>query len=88
MRKKSCATTMAGVVWLLLVLPAWGETALERVRQSGEIHIGTDATYPPFETKVGEAYEGFDIDLGEAVARKLGVRVVWNNVSFDGIFRR
>ncbi len=56
------------------------------MRRSGEIHIGTDATYPPFESKVGEVYEGFDIELGEAVARRLGVRVVWTNVSFDGIF--
>jgi His/Glu/Gln/Arg/opine family amino acid ABC transporter permease subunit len=71
---------------LLLALPCWGESSLERIRRTGEIHIGTDATYPPFESKVGEAYEGFDIDLGEAVAQKLGVRPVWINVSFDGIF--
>ncbi|MBI2502386.1 MAG: ABC transporter permease subunit [Candidatus Latescibacteria bacterium] len=70
----------------LLILPCWGESGLERIRRSGEIHIGTDATYPPFESKVGEVYEGFDIDLGEAVARRLGVRVLWTNVSFDGIF--
>jgi len=70
----------------LFALPCWGESGLERVRRLGEIHIGTDATYPPFESKVGEVYEGFDIELGEAVARKLGVRPVWTNVSFDGIF--
>ncbi|MCC7261252.1 MAG: basic amino acid ABC transporter substrate-binding protein, partial [Candidatus Latescibacteria bacterium] len=80
--------------WLLGVLaclamaagPVRSETTLERVRRTGELQIGTDATYPPFETKVGEVYEGFDIDLGEEVARRLGVRPVWNNVSFDGIF--
>lgn len=70
----------------LLALPSWAETALERIRRTGEIQVGTDATYPPFESKVGEAYEGFDIELGEAVARQLGARVVWTNVSFDGIF--
>lgn len=78
---------LSALFWVcLLVLPCWGESGLERVRQSGEIHIGTDATYPPFESKVGEAYEGFDIELGEAVARHLGVRAAWTNVSFDGIF--
>lgn len=66
--------------------PARSETTLEKINRTGVLQIGTDATYPPFETKVGEAYEGFDIDLGEEVARRLGVRPVWNNVSFDGIF--
>jgi His/Glu/Gln/Arg/opine family amino acid ABC transporter permease subunit len=70
----------------LSILPCLAETGLERVRRTGELRVGTDATYPPFESKVGEAYEGFDIELGEAVARSLGVRVVWTNVSFDGIF--
>ncbi len=70
----------------LLVLPCGAETTLEKVRRMGELHVGTDATYPPFETKVGEEYEGFDIDLGEAVVRELGVRLQWTNVSFDGIF--
>lgn len=70
----------------LLVTSSFAETTLERIRRRGEIHVGTDATYPPFESKVGEVYEGFDVDLGEAVAREMGVRIVWTNVSFDGIF--
>ncbi|MSS70154.1 MAG: transporter substrate-binding domain-containing protein [Candidatus Latescibacteria bacterium] len=71
---------------LCLMSPCFAETTLERVRRTGEIQVGTDATYPPFESKVGEVYEGFDVDLGEAVAREMGVRIVWTNVSFDGIF--
>lgn len=69
-----------------LTTPTFSETTLERIRRLGEIQIGTDATYPPFETKVGDAYEGFDIDLAEAMAREIGIRIVWNNVSWDGIF--
>lgn len=70
----------------LLASFSFAETTLERVRRTGAIQVGTDATYPPFESKVGEAYEGFDVDLGEAVAREVGVQIVWTNVSFDGIF--
>ena len=59
---------------------------LDEVRASGELVVGTDATYPPFESKVGDLYEGFDVDLLEAIGRRLGVRVRWVNASFDGIF--
>lgn len=60
--------------------------ALTRVRQAGELVIGTDATYPPFENKVGHDLVGFDIDLGNALAEKLGVKPRWVNSAFDGIF--
>src|SRR5882762_5411468 len=62
------------------------QSALERVRQSGELRIGTDATYPPFETAEGGQYTGFDIDLGTALARELGVKPRFVNAAFDGIF--
>jgi His/Glu/Gln/Arg/opine family amino acid ABC transporter permease subunit len=70
----------------LLTAPAAGQDTLDEIRRRGELRIGTDATYPPFEQKVGDRYEGFDIDLGGAIARRLGVKAVWTNISFDGIF--
>jgi lysine-arginine-ornithine-binding protein len=73
---------------LLLFLfqsPAFSQS-LDRVRKSGELRIGTDATYPPFETAEGGQYSGFDIDLGNAIGRELGVKTRWINASFDGIF--
>jgi ABC-type amino acid transport substrate-binding protein len=65
---------------------AFAETTLERVRRTGELRIGTDATYPPFETAEGDQFTGFDIDIANAIARQLGVRAVYRNASFDGIF--
>jgi His/Glu/Gln/Arg/opine family amino acid ABC transporter permease subunit len=69
-----------------LAAPAFSTGALERVRAEGVLRIGTDATYPPFEAKAGDRFEGFDIDLGELIGQELGVRVAWTNMSFDGIF--
>ncbi len=76
-----------GFGWLLLLSNSmlWGDT-LASIRARGEIVIGTDATYPPFEQKVGDHLEGFDIDLGNAIARKLGVKARWVNADFGGIF--
>jgi His/Glu/Gln/Arg/opine family amino acid ABC transporter permease subunit len=79
---------IAAAVLLLLLSPLslLAQTGLERVRQSGELRVGTDATYPPFETVEGDVYSGFDVDLMEALARELGVRARFVNASFDGIF--
>lgn len=78
-----------GCALLLLLLsqaPTLAQSALERVRKSGELRIGTDATYPPLESAEGGQFTGFDIDVGNAVARELGVRAVFINSGFDGIF--
>jgi His/Glu/Gln/Arg/opine family amino acid ABC transporter permease subunit len=73
---------------LLLLFPfsSIAQTALQRVRQTGELRVGTDATYPPFETAEGGQFTGFDIDLANAVAREMGVRAAFTNSGFDGIF--
>ena len=62
------------------------QTALERVRRNGELRIGMDATYPPFGSVEGGEFSGFDVDLGRAIARELGVQPVFVNAGFDGIF--
>jgi His/Glu/Gln/Arg/opine family amino acid ABC transporter permease subunit len=70
---------------LALVLPARA-SSLDEIRSRGTLKIGTDATYPPFELKVGDRFEGFDIDLGNEIARELGVTAHWENIAWDGIF--
>ncbi len=50
------------------------------------LRIGTDATYPPFESMKNGAFTGFDIELGDAVAQEMGARAQWINTAFDGVF--
>lgn len=55
----------------------------------GELLVGTDAPYPPFEIGTPEEgnFTGFDKDLMDAIAEKLGVTPTYQNSSFDTIFR-
>lgn len=62
------------------------EGTLARIQRTRELVIGTDATYPPFESVQGDRFVGFDIELGEAIAAELGAKVRWVNTAFDGIF--
>ncbi|MBV9866118.1 MAG: ABC transporter permease subunit [Abitibacteriaceae bacterium] len=78
------------VSFILLLLSygqvAQGANALQSIHQRGVLVIGSDATYPPFELKTGDRFEGFDIDLGNEIGKELGVPVRWENINWDGIF--
>src|SRR5438067_5355045 len=88
MLRAGCVPFLIALLALLAPCPGWAGSALDEIRQRHEVVIGTDATYPPFEEKVGDGFQGFDIDLGNAIARDLGrgVKARWVNISFDGIF--
>lgn len=45
----------------------------------------TDATFPPMEFTENQKMAGFDIELTEAIAHKLGRSVQWTNVDFKGL---
>ena len=68
--------------------------ALERVLETGVLHVGMDASYPPFETVDGEGnLVGFDVDLARQLAARLGaahgtqVRVEFvANLPYDGLY--
>lgn len=66
-------------------LALWG-CGSRSVRPTRELVIGTDATFPPLEFMQGEAFRGFDIEMGTALAREMGRKPVWVNCGFDGIF--
>lgn len=57
--------------------------------EDGQLLVGTDAPYPPFEigTPEGGDFSGFDKDLMDAIAAKLGLEPTYQNSSFDTIFR-
>jgi len=59
---------------------------LETICERGKIVISTDADYAPQSsvTPSGD-FEGFDIDVGEEIARRLGVEAEWSAQIWDTI---
>lgn len=53
--------------------------------QSDVIKVATDATFPPMEFMENDKFAGFDIELVEAVAAKMGKKVEWVNIDFKGL---
>jgi len=56
----------------------------EIVKQ-GSIKVAIVPNYPPLEFKdpATNTLTGFDVELGEALGRKLGLKIVWQETSFD-----
>jgi len=53
--------------------------------QGNVLKVGTDATFPPMEFSENGKRTGFDIELVEAVAKKLGRQVEWVDIDFKGL---
>jgi polar amino acid transport system substrate-binding protein len=59
------------------------------IKADGVITIGTDSTYAPSEflDTDGKTVIGFDVDLFDAVAAKLGLKTKWVTAGFDTIIQ-
>ena len=59
----------------------------QSIAADGKIVFGTDASYPPneFPAPDGTTIIGWDVDLGTAVAQKLGLKAEFQNSAFPGI---
>jgi len=75
---------MAGV--LLVGCGQKGKNSLEEVQKSGKLTVGLDDSYPPMEFRdSNNKLVGFDVDLGDAVGKKLGVKTEYTSTDFNGI---
>ncbi|MHA1563416.1 MAG: transporter substrate-binding domain-containing protein, partial [Promethearchaeota archaeon] len=64
------------------------DTSLADIIAAGEITVGIEAAYPPFEDRDPETDEiiGFDPDIMAIIADDIGVDIVWKDVGWDVIF--
>ncbi|HEX5826021.1 MAG TPA: transporter substrate-binding domain-containing protein [Candidatus Limnocylindrales bacterium] len=59
---------------------------LDKVLKAGKIVMSTDPQYPPQSSLTAEGnYEGFDIDVGTEIAKRLGVEIAFETPSWDAL---
>jgi polar amino acid transport system substrate-binding protein len=63
--------------------PDDGEAADLGLAEEGVIQVGSDIDFPPFEFVEDGEIKGFDIDLMEEIAGRLGLEVEWVDAGFD-----
>ncbi|MCI7550815.1 MAG: transporter substrate-binding domain-containing protein [Actinomycetaceae bacterium] len=59
---------------------------LAKIKDAGELKVGTEAQYAPYEFKDAQAnFAGADIALAQQIADDLGVKLTVTDMKFDGI---
>ena len=67
-------------------LPVHAGETLDKIKTAGTIRIGTEGTYAPFTFHdQSNKLVGFDVEIGEAVAEKLGVKAEFIEGKWDGL---
>ncbi|MDO9416644.1 amino acid ABC transporter substrate-binding protein [Pararhizobium sp.] len=76
----------ATLVHLVSFAPSHAETNLERIKTAGVLKIGTEGTYAPF-TYHDDANKlvGFDVEIGQEIAKRLGVTAEFLEGKWDGL---
>jgi cystine transport system substrate-binding protein len=77
---------IAGAVQSAGALPGQAGENLDAIKAAGVLKIGTEGTYAPFTYHDASGkLVGFDVEIGEAVAEKLGVEPEFVEGKWDGL---
>ena len=73
---------MKKLIALLVALMMLGTAA---AAMADTVTVAFNPEYPPFEYVNGEAYEGYDVEMIEAIAEKAGFEIEFEAMDFDAV---
>ncbi len=79
---KSAALAVAAT--LAFVSAAQART-VEAIKKDGKIVIATEGQFAPFNFYQGKQLTGFEVEVAEAIAARMGVKVEWKAMGFDAL---
>ena len=78
--KKLLAVTLAVMMLCLCFAGCGGSNGL--TKEEGKLIMATNAAFPPYEYKEGDSFKGIDVEIATAIANKLGLELVIEDVDF------
>ncbi|ADV65744.1 ABC transporter substrate-binding protein [Deinococcus maricopensis] len=75
---------------LLLTLVVTGSlhahaNTLADIKRTGVLRLATEGNYTPFNYYKGKTLTGFEVELGNAIAKQLGVKAQWTTNVFESL---
>jgi polar amino acid transport system substrate-binding protein len=64
---------------------AQAQGTLEKVKKAGTLTVANSFAYAPFGFIENGKPAGYDVDLGDAIGKRMGVAVKWEKIDFKGI---
>ena len=77
--------SLVGVLLLSLALGASAADLLDTVKQRGTLKVALEGTYPPFNYKDNGELAGFEVELANALAQKMGVKAEFSTSEWSAI---
>lgn len=76
--------TLASALLAATALSAQAQALPDRIKSAGKIIVATQPNYAPiaFKDPATNQLTGFDIELGEAIGKELGVKIEWQETAF------
>jgi polar amino acid transport system substrate-binding protein len=76
--------TLASALLAATALSAQAQALPDRIKTAGKIIVATQPNYAPiaFKDPATNQLTGFDIELGEAIGKELGVKIEWQEAAF------
>jgi polar amino acid transport system substrate-binding protein len=82
---KTVARGLAVALTGALMLCTAQARSFDDIKKDGKIIIATDGQFAPFNYFQGNKLAGFEVDVAEAMAQKMGVKIEWKALSFDAL---
>ena len=57
----------------------------EEIKKDGKVIVATEGSFAPFNFFKGPQLTGFEVELAEALAKKMGVAIEWRALAFDAL---
>ncbi|HEY2928214.1 ABC transporter substrate-binding protein [Piscinibacter sp.] len=82
---KAAAKALALAFALCLAASGAQARSFDDIKKDGKIIIATEGQFAPFNFFQGSKLTGFEVELAEAMAAKMGVKFEWKALSFDAL---
>ncbi len=77
--------TLAAAALALCAAATVQARPLADIQKSGTIILASEGQYAPFNFFKGKQLTGYEIDVAEAVVKKMGLKYEWKTVGFDAL---
>jgi polar amino acid transport system substrate-binding protein len=76
---------IAAAAGALFAASAAQARSVEDIRKSGTLIVASEGKFAPFNFVDNGKLTGFEIDIANAIAAKMGLKVEWKTMGFDGL---
>lgn len=86
LKRRFLKAVLAVAMLSAMSLPAFADSALDRVKAAGVLKVGTETAFAPFDfiDEAGE-HAGLNVDVFAEIGKELGVKIEWVELPWDGV---